>query len=36
MSKVLDNLVDLLTLESLAPDLYRGGSQDLGYNQRPV
>jgi len=33
MSKVLDNLVDLLTLESLAPDLYRGGSQDLGFPQ---
>ncbi|WP_313337828.1 acyl-CoA thioesterase domain-containing protein, partial [Pseudomonas oryzihabitans] len=33
MSKVLDNLVDLLTLESLASDLYRGGSQDLGFPQ---
>lgn len=33
MSTVLDNLLQLLTLESLGPDRYMGQSQDLGFRR---
>ena len=33
MSHVLDNLVDLLTLEPIEENLFRGPSQDLGFRQ---
>lgn len=33
MSHVLDDLVDLLSLESIEENLFRGRSQDLGFRQ---
>lgn len=33
MSRVLEDLVDLLTLESIEENLFRGRSQDLGFRQ---
>jgi acyl-CoA thioesterase len=33
MSQVLDDLVDLLTLEPIEENLFRGRSQDLGFRQ---
>jgi len=33
MSQVLEDLVDLLTLEPIAENLFRGRSQDLGFRQ---
>lgn len=33
MSQVLDDLVDLLSLESIEENLFRGRSQDLGFRQ---
>ncbi len=33
MSHVLDNLVDLLSLEAIEENLFRGRSQDLGFRQ---
>ncbi|WP_287809139.1 acyl-CoA thioesterase domain-containing protein, partial [Pseudomonas sp.] len=33
MSHVLDDLVDLLTLEPIEENLFRGRSQDLGFRQ---
>ncbi|MEE4308937.1 acyl-CoA thioesterase II [Pseudomonas alliivorans] len=33
MSQVLDNLVELLTLEPIEENLFRGRSQDLGFRQ---
>ena len=33
MSHVLDDLVDLLTLEAIEENLFRGRSQDLGFRQ---
>ncbi|MEG1041620.1 MAG: acyl-CoA thioesterase II, partial [Pseudomonas sp.] len=33
MSHVLDDLVDLLSLEAIEENLFRGRSQDLGFRQ---
>ncbi len=33
MSQVLDDLVDLLSLEPIEENLFRGRSQDLGFRQ---
>ena len=33
MSQVLDDLVNLLTLEPIEENLFRGSSQDLGFRQ---
>jgi len=33
MSQVLEDLVDLLTLEPIEENLFRGRSQDLGFRQ---
>ena len=33
MSQVLDDLVNLLTLEPIEENLFRGRSQDLGFRQ---
>ncbi|TFZ32890.1 acyl-CoA thioesterase II, partial [Pseudomonas syringae] len=33
MSQVLDELVELLTLEAIEENLFRGHSQDLGFRQ---
>ena len=33
MSELLDDLVDLLALEKIEENLFRGRSQDLGFKQ---
>ena len=33
MTQVLDDLVALLSLEKIEENLFRGGSQDLGFRQ---